>query len=320
MTFKIQTFANDSSVDNNFVDTNLSDEAIARTGFRWRERATKDYTTRALTCIALEMHGFTNLFSTRIGGVSPMPNNALNLAGFNEDAAANIFENRRRFLSILNSDDAISNDDNAISNNKSWRLATVYQTHSSDVHRFNSCDDIDNDAVRCDALTIDASENPHVLISVKTADCVPVLLGDTRTGAAASIHAGWRGTVSGIVTRTIEAMKRDYGSHPQDIVAAIGAAALSCCYEVGSDVIKGFHNKRGREAEMLFTPTKDGHARIDLHRANNDELIAAGVKARNVYCAPCCTMHHNNLFFSYRKEKSVYGKVGRLMACIGKAN
>ncbi len=254
----------------------------------------------------LEEHGFTNAFSTRIGGISAMPEGALNLAGFNEDTRENIHENRRRFLELFEGDK---------------RLATVYQVHSADVRRFDSPHDAasDNDEVRGDALTIDARAMPNVLIAVKIADCVPVLIGDVRTGAAAAIHAGWRGTLARIVTRTIERMQRDFDSRPQDLIAAVGPAALACCYEVGNDVITMFENHLGERAAQLFTPTHHGHAHIDLHQANADELIAAGVAPENIYCAPFCTMHDNNLFFSYRREKILHGRVGRLIACIGRA-
>lgn len=290
--------------DWHFLDRGYDKERLARRGFRWLVSHNQDYTVRSLACTELEAAGFVNLFSSRIGGVSPMPADALNLAGFNEDEAANIHENRRRFLSVL--------DDG-----EKWRLATIYQTHSADVHRFESAgDEVDNDKFKCDALTIDTRANPLTMIAVKTADCVPILLGDARTGAAASIHAGWRGTLSNIVTRTIEAMRRDYGTRGEDVIAAIGAAALGCCYEVGDDVIDAFLARDGKN-ESLFIPTRPRHARIDLHLANKQELLSCGVREANIYLAPFCTMHDNDLFFSYRKEKHLHGKVGRLMASIG---
>jgi copper oxidase (laccase) domain-containing protein len=100
---------------------------------------------------------------------------------------------------------------------------------------------------------------------------------------------------------------------------AIGAAAGPCCYEVGSEVIDAFTNKFENGA-TLFTPTRDGHALVDLLMANRDQLTSAGVLPERTYTAPLCTMCRTDLFFSYRKEKSLYGKVGRLMAVIGRSD
>ncbi len=273
----------------------------AANGFRW----INSNGVQALACVALEQAGFTNGFSTRAGGVSPMPADALNLAGFNDDATDNIHENRRRFLSLFQGE---------------WRLATVFQVHGCDVYNFDANDardHVDNDEARCDAMTIDTHRAPDVLLGVKTADCVPVLIGDARTGAAAAIHAGWRGTVARIIPRTLESMSKTYGTRPEDCIAAIGPAALACCYEVGAEVINAFQQELGDDAAKLFTPTLPGHARINLHQANADQLVACGLDRDNIHLAPFCTMHHNDLFFSYRREKLARGRVGRLMAVIG---
>ncbi|HKS26647.1 MAG TPA: peptidoglycan editing factor PgeF [Pyrinomonadaceae bacterium] len=268
---------------------------LERTGFKWRER---DH-VRALSCLALERDGFTNGFSTRMGGTSPMPQDALNLAGFNEDAAENIHENRRRFLRLFDGD---------------WALAAVWQMHSADVRVVRDKEDARSDEERCDALTTDA---PGVLLAVKSADCVPVIIGDSRTGACAAIHAGWRGTVARIVERTIERMKEQYGTKAEDLRAAIGPAAGACCYEVGAEVIEAFRSGF-EDADSLFNHTREGHALIDLQRANRSQLIHSGVPADRVHTAPFCTMCRTDLFFSYRREKSVHGRVGRLMSVIGR--
>jgi YfiH family protein len=162
------------------------------------------------------------------------------------------------------------------------------------------------------------SDTPNVLLTVKTADCVPVLIGDPLTRAFAAVHAGWRGTSSSIIKQVIEQMEREYGSRAANMRAAIGPAANACCYEVGGDVINIFKERFPR-ADKLFTATRDGHARIDLHAANRDQLIDAGVSADRIHLAPFCTMDRNDLFFSYRQEKHVHGRVGRLMSVIGAA-
>src|SRR5713226_86307 len=277
--------------------------AIESAGFYWRETDG----VRALICAPLEQDGFTNAFSTRLGGVSPMPLDALNLAGFNEDEAENIHENRRRFLKLFDGD---------------WTLAGCWQTHSADVRVVRSEQEAQpkpgvlGDEKYCDALI---SQTPKILLAVKTADCVPILLGDPKTGAFAAVHAGWRGTSSSIVRRAIEQLQSEYETCARDLRAAIGPAANSCCYEVGDEVIKVF-KERFPQSDHLFTPTREGHARIDLQAANRDQLVSAGVSPDRIHLAPLCTMDRTDLFFSYRREKKLHGRVGRLMSVIGKEN
>jgi purine-nucleoside/S-methyl-5'-thioadenosine phosphorylase / adenosine deaminase len=277
------------------------DPAIETAGFYWRERDG----VRALICSALEADGFVNAFSTRMGGISPMPENSLNLAGFNEDDAENIYENRRRFLKLF--------DDN-------WTLAGCWQVHSADIRVVRSEAEakpkpgVLGDDQYCDALV---SDTPNVLLTVKTADCVPILIGDPVTGSFAAVHAGWRGTSSLIIKHAIEKMEREYGAVARNLRAAIGPAAKSCCYEVGSDVISIF-KELFPQADQLLTVTRAGHALIDLHRANREQLMSAGVSADQIHAAPFCTMDRNDLFFSYRREKNLHGRVGRLMSVIGR--
>ncbi len=280
----------------------ITDEASLRdAGFYWREVDG----VRALICAPLEAAGFTNGFSSRGGGVSPMPQGALNLAGFNEDTAENILENRRRFLKLFPGN---------------WNLAGCWQMHGTDVRVVDSvaeakpAENAQGDSIYCDAIVSNASQ---VLAGVKTADCVPLLLGDPQTRSFAAVHAGWRGTFAGIAFYAIERLMKEYGVKPEDLQVAIGPAAAVCCYEVGAEVIDGFR-ERFAYAEELLVATRDGHARIDLLKANQTQLTAAGVPATQIYTAPLCTMNRTDLFFSYRREKQAQGKVGRLMSVIGK--
>ena len=156
-----------------------------------------------------------------------------------------------------------------------------------------------------------------VLAGVKTADCVPILLGDPVTGAFAAVHAGWRGTLATAAIIAVKRLAEEYEVRPQDLRVAIGASAGACCYEVGSDVIDEF-TSRFVDGPKLFTPTRPGHALVDLLQANRDQLVSAGVNPERIHTAPICTMCRTDLFFSYRKEKSLHGKVGRLMAVVGR--
>jgi copper oxidase (laccase) domain-containing protein len=147
------------------------EKSLAENGFFWRE---KDG-VRVLVSRVLEENGFANAFSTR-------------LAGFDDDSSENIFENRRRFLGVFD---------------KEYQLATAWQVHGDGVKIVRSFEDAADDKEKFDAL---ASNVEGVLVGVKTADCVPVLLGDAKTGAFAAVHAGWRGTAQSIVVKTLEKM------------------------------------------------------------------------------------------------------------------
>ena len=277
-----------------------SDDQITKAGFYWRETDG----VRALVCAPLEADGFVNGFSTRLGGVSDMPANALSLAGFHDDAAENILENRRRFLKLFPGE---------------WSLAGCWQVHGNDVrvvHTIEEAKPAENtlgETVYCDVIVSNA---PGVLAGVKTADCVPILIGDPVTRAFAAVHAGWRGTLATAVIAGVDRLAKEYDARPEDLRVAIGASAGPCCYEVGSEVIEAFSSKFV-DGEKLFTPTRAGHATVDLLKANRDQLISIGVKPERIHIAPICTMCRTDLFFSYRREKSVHGKVGRLMAVIG---
>ncbi len=284
------------------VDTIMSqqlrpaEQILTESGFYWRERDG----VKVLICRPLEDAGFTNGFSTRVGGVSAFPDGDLNLAGFNEDTAENIYENRRRFLAAFDGE---------------YKLAMVWQVHGNDLKIVRDLDDIGDSEENADAVL---SNVPGVLAGAKTADCVPVLIGNPKTGAFAAIHAGWRGTVRSIVIKAVERMKTEFDSDPADLVAAIGPAACGRNYEIGQDVIDEF-GANFEASDKYFSATRDGHALVDLHLANHDQLIAAGLNEEKIYTAPFCTMERIDLFFSYRVEKKKNGKTGRLLSVIGQS-
>jgi len=265
------------------METITTEAEVARAGFYWRESEG----VRALVCEPLEQDGFVNGFSTRLGGVSPMPDAALSLAGFNEDKAENILENRRRFLKLFPGD---------------WTLAGCWQVHGADVRVVKDREDAKpaenelGDTVYCDAILSDAA---GVLAGVKTADCVPLLFGDPTTGAFAAVHAGWRGTLAEVARVAVNRMKDSYDVRPEDVIDAF--------------------TSKFPDGERLFRETRPGHALVDLLTANRDQLIVEGVLADRIHIAPLCTMCRTDLFFSYRKEKRLQGKVGRLMAVVGKS-
>jgi YfiH family protein len=142
---------------------------------------------------------------------------------------------------------------------------------------------------------------PGAVVAVKTADCIPVLLVDERHRAVAAVHAGWRGTVAGVVDRAIEAMGREFGTEPSDLLAAIGPGIGKCCYEVGPEVAAQFG--------------ESGRTRIDLAEANRKKLAELGVARVDV--AGLCTQCGVDEFHSWRRDKE---RAGRLYSFIGIAS
>jgi YfiH family protein len=288
----------------------------APTGWKWeRSGGVQLLEARALETIPRIVHGF----STRVGGASKLgKESALNLGFTDWDKRTAVEKNRKSFAAALGAD--------------KMQMVALKQIHSDAIHRI---DCVPQEALRGDALI---TNTPGLLLSVQTADCVPILLADKRGRAIAAIHAGWRGTVARIVAKTIGRMQMEFGSKPADILAAIGPAIGQCSYEVGSDVAKQFASQFGEAREWFEGPyervidddapnplkwllmTPPGHdpplptVNLDLIAANRWQLKDAGVPEKNISAANLCTACNTNLFFSYRRESA---GTGRLMAAIG---
>ncbi|MCI0661285.1 MAG: peptidoglycan editing factor PgeF [Acidobacteria bacterium] len=234
--------------------------------------------------------------------MSELPMNSLSLGNFNHEGREKIIENRRRFLAAL---DAIN-----------WSLVTARQVHGSDLHAITSQEDAISEPVACDALV---SNIKRTLLAVQTADCLPILLADPATGAFAAVHAGWRGTLAGILARTIEQMQLRYNLQIDNLHAAFGPGIGSCCFEVGPEVLAQFRNQYDYADELIAKTRVDGKANLDIKRANARQLIDRGVPIDRIYESGLCTVCRNDLFFSYRFERGTERAVGRLMGVIGKA-
>jgi len=283
------------------VETNMNTQSVTEeqiltdAGFYWREKES----VKVLVCKPLEDSGFVNGFSTRDGGVSDLQKDSLNLAGFDEDSAANIYENRRRFLGLFEGD---------------FKLAIAWQVHGVGVKPIKTNEDIANSEDRFDALV---SDRRDTLVGVKTADCVPILIGDPKNGSFAAIHSGWKGTAGRIVVRAVERLQSEYGTDPKGLICAIGPCASGSKYEVGMEVLEAFKSEFVNH-EKYFIQTRPGHALLDLKQPNRDLLRGMGVESSNIFVAPFCTIERTDLFFSYRVEKKLYGKTGRLLSVIGR--
>ena len=167
-------------------------------------------------------------------------------------------------------------------------MASLKQIHSSIVLR--------GEQIGCagegDAL-VTAREG--VSVSVRTADCYPILLADDRNRVVAAVHAGWRGTAANIVVRALEEMHRLYGTETADVYAAIGPGIGECCYEVGADVARQFGLEQA--------------GRIDLAAINRRQLLDAGVAEHRIDVLGGCTKCDAHLFHSYRRDQLAAGRM-----------
>jgi YfiH family protein len=146
------------------------------------------------------------------------------------------------------------------------------------------------------------TNSPRLRLSVRTADCYPILLADTKNRAVAAVHAGWRGAADEIVAKTIAKMRIQFGTLPADIVAAIGPGIGVCCYEVGAEVAQLFG--------------VEGAGRVDLAAANRCQLIDAGVEDRHIDVLGGCTSCDATRFYSFRREKEQAGRMISYIALV----
>ena len=285
----------------------LMEEPVIEEAFTMREREVETSSGAArisyLVCEPLEQAGFTNAFSTRLGGVSPFPQAALNLAYFKGDEKENVDENRRRFLKALSAEQHL--------------VVTARQTHSTERCFVETGDQARGPQPDCDALT---TRLTNLLLAIQTADCLPVLIADTKSGAMAAIHAGWRGTAGRITERTVADLMQA-GANPRNCIAALGPTACAECYEVGEDVIERYKKEFGYWRDLIGNFKEGGKAHLDIRAANIQQLAFCGFAEDRIHVAEYCTMHENDLFFSYRREgKGRPSNVGRLLSVIGKKN
>jgi polyphenol oxidase len=274
------------------------------------------------------IHGF----STRIGGFSRAYRRGdLNLGFTKDDSRAAVERNRTAFLGGLCGDGRSRPSGRA---KRDWtvrNLITLRQIHSDIIHHVDS---IPHQTLAGDGLI---TSTPGLLLAIQTADCLPVILVDTKHRAVGVFHAGWRGTVQRIVEKGVGEMFRYFATRPRDLKAVIGPGIQGCCYEVGEEVrIKfesqfSYADKLFREMKesdpvrekyplLFLTARAPGHSELpskiflDLAEANRQQLLAAGVPKKNIESSSLCTQCNNDLLFSYRAEK---GKTGRLMAVVG---
>jgi YfiH family protein len=265
-------------------------------------------------------------FSTRCGGLSRAycaddAPGELNLGFTAEDDRNFVAQNRRLFAE-------------AVSGDPSTPVVDLHQIHSNLVVLAHAADASRKQRLNGDGLM---SGEPGLLLGIRTADCIPILVADRKRRAVAAFHAGWRGTVQRIVESGIGRMRLQFGSRPEDLVAAIGPGIGPCCYSVGEEVFSSFESQfayarelfrevydsdpvRKKYPLLFMTQRAPGHMEIspslhlNLVEANRRQLLAAGLKPRAIHLIGGCTSCHRELFFSHRGSQ---GHAGRMMSVIG---
>jgi YfiH family protein len=279
------------------------------------------------------VHGFSLRRDTRSGEELSM--------GFNDYQPRDVVEGNRQSLvrSVFGSPvaEGLEGGQSGLAPGASLRrcLVTLRQIHSDRIHPLHSFsqDDLPKEG---DALI---TAQPGILLSVQTADCMPILIADVNRRVVAAVHAGWRGVLMRIVEKTVAMMQEEFATNPADCVATVGPSICGCCYQVGELVIKAFEAEFDY-AQILFREAWEeptGRARafkrefhsegvhqnqkgqpdkkfLDLPTACKQQLLRSGLPQEYIFAGPPCTSCSNHLFFSHRVES---GKTGRMMAVIG---
>ena len=253
----------------------------------------------AIDQIPYVKHGF----STRLGGVSKGCFHSLNLSfvrGDDEDAVATNYD---RILSSMGMDG----------------MMPVFsdQVHDTVIHKVVS---EDSDSIHpygkhlkgIDGLITNVAG--YVLIT-SYADCVPIYLVDPVNRAIGLSHSGWKGTVNKIGKKTVEAMTKEYGTNPADIIAAIGPSICFECYEISADVAEQFKSSFSKEIgdKILYKKNEEKY-HLDLWLTNRYILEKAGVLPENISVSEVCTNCNAKLLFSHRASKGERGNLAAFLA------
>jgi YfiH family protein len=248
-----------------------------------------------------DQKGLKHAVFTRRGGVSPAPWAALNLGGTVGDDPRRVAENREMVFRTLD--------------RPKDSLFDVWQVHSSEVVCTRSPRPLDLPHKKADAILTD---QPGITLFMRFADCVPILLFDPQKRVIGLVHAGWKGTVIRTAAEAVRRMRLEYGSVPEDILAAIGPSIAAHHYEVGKEVMEQVRGTFGEDASGLLSSV-DGDqvsgVQFDLWAANRLILEQEGVK--QIEISGICTACHLEDWYSHRGEKGKTGRFGVLMGFEG---
>jgi len=247
------------------------------------------------------------IFSTRNGGVSGQTPETEHLSSlnlrFDMDDEQDIENVMKNYEIIASSQGFSAKDVVALWQNHTDRVIVITQ-ELADKRPLYRLD------VEADALITNVK---GMLLSVRTADCVPILIYDEKTKSIGAAHSGWKGTFNQIGAKTITRMTEMYGTNPADLRIAIGPAAGICCYEVSTEFYEDFYKKYDSDIDKFFISEKGGKPHCNLKSMNKEFLIKAGVKESNIEVSDYCTICNPDLFYSYRRSGTKRGIMASLI-------
>jgi polyphenol oxidase len=234
---------------------------------------------------------------TRVGGVSPAPWQSLNLGGLSGDSRENIIENRKRIFTCFNL--------------PVESIFDVWQVHGNTIICAENPRPLDKDHEKADAIF---TNKANITLFMRFADCVPLFFYDPKKQVIGLAHAGRIGTINRIAADCVKSMHENYGSNPDDIIAAIGPSIGPDHYEVKEDVIQQLQVAFENYEEFVIQ-SDDGRIFLDLWKTNRYVLLESGVKQIEV--AEICTACGTKDWFSHRAEKGQTGRFATLLALQG---
>ncbi len=251
----------------------------------------------------LEQTGIVkHAFTTRLGGCSKEHLSSLNLSFTRGDEKEAVKENYRRLAKAL----GVEYDSFVFS----------HQTHTTNVIRVSKADA--GNGLICEQKYTDIdgliTNEPGITLTTFYADCVPLYFVDPVHKAIGLSHSGWRGTVGRMGKVTLEAMHREFGTQPKDVICAIGPSICQDCYEISEDVATEFQKEfAGKEQEILIDK-KNGKYQLDLWKANEIVLLEAGIQKENLAVTNICTCCNSKLLFSHRATQGKRGNLAAVLA------
>lgn len=253
---------------------------------------------------ALDAVGFvSHAFSTRHGGVSEGVYSTMNLSFTRNDDPEHVRENYRRMAAVLGTD--------------MERMVLSYQTHTTNVRKVTMEDAGKGIVKERDYRDVDGliTNIPGITLVTFYADCVPLYFVDPVHRAIGLSHSGWRGTVHRMGKATLEAMRREYGTEPVDVIACIGPSICQDCFEVGPEVAAEFAEGFGEQYQNeLFYRKTNGKYQVDLWRANQIVLSEAGIPKKQIHTTDICTRCNPTHLFSHRIMGTERGNLAAFLA------
>jgi len=237
------------------------------------------------------------VITTRRGGVSQKPYKGLNLGHHVKDTPEALEANRSAVAKALGLPEA------------PWALTN--QIHGTRIKEAVPSGKDSEEFGSCDSLSVNLQ---GIISAIVLADCHPVIIYDPFRHAGIISHTGWRGTVSGMVEKSVQHLLNN-GSRVKNLIAATGPGIGPCCYPVGADTAEEFSSNFNYPEKVVIKEINGGF-RLNLEAANAFRLRNAGLSEKNIGAAGFCTACREKEFYSYRKEGGLTGRQAALMVLL----